>query len=178
MIRFDRLLALPLVLLAFGCAPKQVGALATTSGDLAAGAEDGAGLDGHGPITQAELDTLQANFLRVQFEFDKADLDAPSRDVLQANAEILMRHRDVRVRVEGHADHYGEDIYNLALGQRRADSVRRYLVDLGVQQAQLDTISFGEERPLVADGTTESEAVNRRAEFFVIVGGQTVRSSY
>ncbi len=180
MIRFTRgLFFLALISLAVGCAPKQTTGPATTSGDLS---NQNAELDGfgeHGPITEAELQTLRENFARVHFDFDKAELAQPSRDVLSANADILIRHPDVKVRVEGHADHYGSDIYNLALGQRRADAVKRYLTDLGVGTSQLDSISYGEERPLVAEAATkDKEVLNRRAEFLVIVGGESVESSY
>lgn len=180
MVRFIRpLLFLALVSLAVGCAPKQTVGPATTSGDLSnQSGLDGEGIGEPGPITQAELQTLRENFARVHFEFDRADLEEPSRAVLQANADILIRHPDVKVRVEGHADHYGSDIYNLALGQRRADAVKRYLTDLGVGARQLDAISYGEERPLVAEADQGKEAPNRRAEFLVIVGGETAQSSY
>lgn len=179
MIRFDRLsllalLTLPLLL---GCPPKQPVA-AATSGDLSASHADDAGFEEGAPITQEEIRTLQENFARVHFDFDRSDLDEATRGVLSANAEILMRHPSVEVRVEGHADRYGSDIYNLALGQRRADVVKRYLVDMGVADAQLGVISYGEERPLVDEGDAAKEAPNRRAEFLVVVGGDVVRSSY
>lgn len=180
MIRFDRLFLLGVLTLAFltGCPPKQPVA-ATTSGDLAAsGDDDGEGLASNTPITSEEIQTLQENFAKVHFGFDRSELDEATRAVLSANADILIRHPDVQVRIEGHADHYGSDLYNLALGQRRADVVTRYLVDLGVAPNQLAVISYGEERPLVGDGDAEAEAVNRRAEFLVVVGGEVVRSSY
>ncbi len=180
MIRFDRLplfalITLPLLM---GCPPKQPDALAT-SGDLTGTSDDdAAGIADNAPITQEEINTLQENFAKVHFEFDRSELDEPTRSVLAANAQILMAHRDVQVRVEGHADSYGSDIYNLALGQRRADSVLRYLTDLGVSAKQLDVISYGEERPLVDAGEQGKEAPNRRAEFLVVVGGEIARSSY
>jgi peptidoglycan-associated lipoprotein len=152
---------------------------ATTSGDLS---QDGSGTaDESGPatpITERELQTLRENFARVNFDFDRADLDLRSREVLTSNAKILNRHPEVKVQVEGHADHYGSDEYNLALGQRRADVVRQFLIDLGVSPAQLKVLSFGEERPLVAEADKDAEAPNRRAEFMVIVGGDVAESSY
>jgi len=164
-----------------GCPPDQA-KTAKTSGDLATEGpgDPGSELVGDSTITQRELDELRANFERVLFDFDSADLTEGSREILATNADILIRHPDVRVRVEGHADHWGSDIYNLALGQRRADVVRGYLVDLGVAQGQLDVISYGEERPLVGEADRTAEAPNRRAEFLVIVAGETVQvgSSY
>ena len=180
MIRFDRLplfalLALPLLM---GCPPKQPDALAT-SGDLSgSSADDGHGIADTGKITQEEINTLHENFSKVHFEFDRSELDDATRGVLSANAEILLRHRDVQVRVEGHADSYGSDIYNLALGQRRGDTVKGYLLDLGVPASQLSVISYGEERPLVDDMDRQKESPNRRAEFVVTAGSDKAASSY
>jgi peptidoglycan-associated lipoprotein len=162
-----------------GCPPKQP-EVAQTSGGLSAGAlagDDGSQTVGDSTITQWELDQLRANFGRVHFDFDSSVLEADSREILSNNADILVRHPDVRVRVEGHADHWGSDIYNLALGQRRADTVVMYLTDLGVTRGQLEVISYGEERPLVGDSDHAAEAPNRRAEFLVIVSGEGIVSS-
>ncbi len=130
------------------------------------------------PITEEELATLHANFNRVLFQYDSAELDEDSRKVLAANAEILLAHFDVSIQVEGHADHWGSDVYNLALGQRRAEAVRTYLTTYGVPMAQLRAISYGEERPLIGEGDRNTEAPNRRAEFLVIVGNNVANSSY
>jgi len=169
------------LILTSGCTANRA-ASATTSGDLSAqgGAQDGETDGSQNPITSEELETLRANFERVHFDFDRAELDSESREVLAANAAILLDHPDVRVRVEGHADHWGSDIYNLALGQSRAEVVRRYLSDLGVRDNQIEVISYGEERPLVGDADRTAEAPNRRAEFLVITGDDavTVESSY
>ncbi len=130
------------------------------------------------PITEEELAVLRANFQRVHFDFDAAQLDEPSRDLLAQNAEILIRNRAVTVRIEGHADHYGSDEYNLALGQRRAEAVRSYLTALGVPEDRLTLISYGELRPLVGDGDRSTQQPNRRAEFVVIDGSDVALSSY
>ena len=132
-------------------------------------------------ITHEDLQTLVSNFERVHFDYDMSELDSKSREVLAANAEILLAHPELKVKVEGHADHWGSDIYNLALGQKRAESVKAYLLNLGVLGEQLEVISFGEERPLTASqGDRAAEAPNRRAEFFVSVkkDGLNVGSSY
>jgi len=132
-------------------------------------------------ITAEELETLVKNFERVHFDFDKSELDEPSRAILAANAEILLAHPELQVKVEGHADRWGSDIYNLALGQKRAESVKSYLLNMGVLASQLKVISFGEERPLTGEGDRTAEAPNRRAEFFVTVKGADeleVGSSY
>jgi len=163
------LLALALSALT-GCPPKAV--VDTASGaqevDPAAVTTDESPFEGS-DLTGAELETLVANFERVHFAFDVAELDEGSREVLAANAEILLAHPELQVKVEGHADRWGSDIYNLALGQSRAESVKTYLLNMGVLASQLQVISFGEERPLTAEGDRDVEAPNRRAEFFVTV---------
>ena len=130
------------------------------------------------PITEEEMETLRANFRKVHFEYDKAVLTEDTRSALAENAELLLDHTDVTVQIEGHADHWGSDIYNLALGQRRGDAVKGFLLDLGVSSAQLTVISYGEERPLVGDADRAAEAPNRRAEFVVTAGTQKAASSY
>lgn len=105
----------------------------------------------------------RTGFGPVYFEFDSALLTAASRDEVAAAAAYLGRARD-RVRVEGHADERGTTEYNLALGQQRADAVAAYLRNLGVAADRIDTITYGEERPVV-DGDDEAAWVrNRRAE--------------
>lgn len=163
------LLALALSALT-GCPPKVAvdtasGAQETDADAVVAESNPFEGSD----LTSAELETLVANFERVQFSFDAADLDDPSREVLAANADILLAHPELQIKVEGHADRWGSDIYNLALGQSRAESVKTYLLNMGVLASQLQVISFGEERPLTAEGDRDVEAPNRRAEFFVTV---------
>ena len=130
------------------------------------------------PAIPAErLETLRDNFGRIHFEFDSDALTEESRDVLQANAVILRRHQGVRVTLEGHTDGFGTEEYNVALGERRARAARRYLVRLGVPEAQLAVVTFGKERPLVGPGSKDDEAPNRRAEFVVVAGGGEAGSS-
>ena len=179
MIRFDlrsTFLLVALLGLSAGCQGTKNQQVTATSGTTAASVEEEAVASA--PITEEEIETLKANFLRVHFEFDKAVLAEDARAALRENAEILLDHRDVEVRIEGHADHWGSDIYNLALGQRRAETVKNYLVDFGVLADQLSVISYGEERPLVGDSDRATEAPNRRAEFTVITGADKAESSY
>ena len=128
-------------------------------------------------ITAENLATLKRNFRRVNFEFDNAALGEESRALLEENAAILVDHPRVNVRIEGHTDSYGSEDYNLALGQRRAEAVRTYLIDLGVNPKQVALISFGKEKVLVPAGTKEQEALNRRAEFVVATGSDEAISS-
>jgi peptidoglycan-associated lipoprotein len=100
---------------------------------------------------------------RVHFAFDSAQLDAGARAALQEAATCLEQRRPVSVTVEGHTDERGTTAYNLALGNRRADSVRGYLKDLGVR-AGLTIISFGKELPLVSGAGEASWSQNRRTE--------------
>lgn len=121
--------------------------------------------------------TLQSNFQKVLFDFDKATLTPASRAALEANAQILIQYSEVEVLVEGHTDSFGSDEYNLALGERRAQSVHRYLLDMGVSASKLRLISYGKEKQVVAAGSKDSEAPNRRAEFVVLAGEDVAGSS-
>lgn len=104
----------------------------------------------------------------VTFEYMKADLTAPARTSLKKNAGvlkgILKAAPSVKVRVEGHCDDRGTLEYNMALSQRRAKVVRDYYATLGLSKSVLDTIPYGEERPLCTEATEECWARNRRGE--------------
>jgi peptidoglycan-associated lipoprotein len=102
---------------------------------------------------------------RVYFDFNEATLRADARDVLSRDADCLKQMKGKRVVVEGHCDERGTNEYNQHLGQRRAESVRRYLVNLGVDGGTLDTVSYGEEKPLCQEATEDCWRQNRRAEF-------------
>jgi peptidoglycan-associated lipoprotein len=99
------------------------------------------------------------------FDFDRSDLREDARGTLQGKAEALRQFPEVDVRIEGHADERGTIEYNLALGERRADSARRYLIDLGIDPDRLTTVSYGEERPMTPGSNEAAWADNRRDEF-------------
>jgi peptidoglycan-associated lipoprotein len=104
------------------------------------------------------------------FEYDSEQLTADAEDRLRTKAAILRANPTLQIRVEGHADERGSTEYNLALAQRRAESVRSFLGGYGIAANRVGTISYGKERPLV-EGTGESIwARNRRAEFVVTSG--------
>jgi peptidoglycan-associated lipoprotein len=103
----------------------------------------------------------------IYFDFDEADLKPEYRRVLETNADWLRRNPQARIQIEGHCDERGSVQYNLALGERRAESARRYLESLGIQSSRMQTISYGEERPAVQGSSEEAWARNRRAEFLV-----------
>jgi peptidoglycan-associated lipoprotein len=111
---------------------------------------------------------------KIYFEYDMAELSADARAALDAKVPILMANTGLRMRITGHADERGSDEYNLALGQRRAAAVKRYLTDRGVDESRIDLLSMGEERPEVTDGTEEAFRLNRRAEFVIVAGGDTL----
>jgi peptidoglycan-associated lipoprotein len=97
----------------------------------------------------------------IHFGFDQATIEPEDRATLEAHARWLKGHADVRIQISGHCDEAGSTEYNLALGERRADAVKKYLISLGVTEDRLSTISYGEELPLQG----AAQAQNRRAEF-------------
>lgn len=101
----------------------------------------------------------------VLFDFDKAVIRQSEHGKLAEVAKRLKEDGKRKVLVEGHCDQRGTSAYNLALGDRRAKAVKKYLVDLGVAAAQIQTTSFGKERPLCAETTEECYQRNRRAHF-------------
>jgi len=100
----------------------------------------------------------------VYFDFDKSDIRADSQSVVAAHAAYLAKNPAQKVRLEGHADERGSREYNIGLGERRAQAVRRALLLQGVAEAQLSTVSYGEERPAVAGSDEQAYALNRRVE--------------
>jgi len=98
----------------------------------------------------------------VHFEYDKYDIKDEDRGILQRQATWLQKYPSVRITVEGHCDERGTREYNLALGARRANAVKEYLVSLGVSSSRLDTISYGKERPTCTESDESCWAQNRR----------------
>ncbi len=109
---------------------------------------------------------------RVHFDFDKSDIRADAEPTLQRKVAVLREYPGISLRVEGHCDERGSVEYNRALGQRRAEAVRRYLMSYGIEARRFETISYGEERPLVDASNEEAWAQNRRAEFVVTDRGE------
>jgi peptidoglycan-associated lipoprotein len=105
----------------------------------------------------------------VYFDFDRAELRPDARERLAGNARFLEQRPELIVAIEGHADERGTNEYNLALGDRRAESTRSYLGSLGVEGERTKAVSYGEERPECTDSAEDCWWRNRRAEF-VIVG--------
>jgi peptidoglycan-associated lipoprotein len=110
----------------------------------------------------------------VFFQYDSDEIGGDAEQKLRLKAAVLAANPTVRLRIEGHADQRGSTEYNLALGQRRAEAVRAFLANYGIDPERFTTVSFGKERPLVEGGDEESFARNRRAEFGIAGGQVTV----
>ena len=103
----------------------------------------------------------------ILFSFDSSVLSDQAQQILNSKADYLRAKSGVTVTVEGHCDERGTEAYNVALGERRAESVKNFLVDLGISANRLKTISYGEERPIAMGQDEASWAKNRRAQFMV-----------
>lgn len=106
----------------------------------------------------------------IYFDFDRYDLRADAREVLKANADWLKRNASARIEIEGHCDERGTNEYNLALGAKRAQSAKDFLITLGISAERLSTISYGEEVPVCKENSEECWQRNRRARFVIIPG--------
>jgi len=114
------------------------------------------------------MESAASDLTRIHFDFDQFTLSPEARQTLAANATIIKAAPGLRVRIEGHCDERGSDEYNLALGERRAQAAKDYLVSLGVPTDRLELISYGEELPLDPASNEAAWAKNRRAEFKAI----------
>jgi peptidoglycan-associated lipoprotein len=112
---------------------------------------------------KAEIPTIELDL--IHFAFDQASLSSEAREMLAANAVVLKTNPELTINIEGHCDNRGSDEYNLALGERRAQAAKEYLVSLGVAADRLQVISYGEEQALDAANNVTAWAKNRRAEF-------------
>jgi peptidoglycan-associated lipoprotein len=104
----------------------------------------------------------------IYFDFDSSDIRADYADVIAAHGQFLTKNASVRVRLEGHTDERGSREYNIGLAERRAQTVRRALSLQGVQDAQITTVSYGEERPAAAGSDENAYSKNRRVEIVYI----------
>jgi len=170
---FRMLLAVAVVTLAVGttgCSKKTTGT--TTDPDVGGntgGSGDNSGnpsSGGGGTEGNPNGDTVR-DVNDIFFDYDDHTLSAEARSTLSGNANHLKEMSAMRLTIEGHCDERGTTEYNLALGQRRADAARSYLVDLGIDGSRLSTISYGEERPFAAGHDESSWSQNRRAHFRV-----------
>lgn len=176
---------LAVALLLTGCAKKKV--VATTGPDEAAANEAGQiqeeslgggapgdrlGRSRRGVSARAQAfgpEGIAFESEDVFFDYDQSTLTEGSRSLLQKKAGFLQKHPEVQITIEGHCDQRGSSDYNLGLGQKRADSVKNYLQDLGVAGNRLATVSYGKEQPLEAGEGEAAWARNRRAH--LVIGG-------
>ena len=98
------------------------------------------------------------------FDFDKSNIRDDQRGTINNNAQLLSKYQTVRILIEGNCDERGTNEYNQALGQRRADSARQYLIEYGIATNRISTVSYGEERPVDKGHDETAWAKNRRAE--------------
>jgi len=105
----------------------------------------------------------------IYFDFDKSNIRPDAREVLKANADYFLKNSSASIVVEGHCDERGTAEYNMALGQRRAQEAKKYLVNLGVKDSKMKTISYGKERPVDNGHDEKAWAKNRRAHFAVTI---------
>lgn len=116
-----------------------------------------------------DSDSNKAGKIRtVNFAYDSSVVDETAKEILQANSEYMKLNKPITVQIEGHCDEKGGRQYNLALGERRATSVRNYMRSLGINANRMKIISLGNEKPLVAGDGAHSRARNRRANFIIL----------
>ena len=128
------------------------------------------------PVAEPVAETLPADLAELNkkgylkdifFDYDLYDVRADQRDVMGVNAEWLKKWPTVKIQIEGHCDERGSNKYNMALGDKRANAARDYLVSLGIDASRVTTISYGEERPFVEGQSESAWSQNRRAHFVV-----------
>jgi len=117
-----------------------------------------------GPTPGSRADFLaQAGSDTVHFATDSSDIDSEAQSILAKQAQWLAKYPNVRVTIEGHCDERGTREYNLALGDRRDNSAKNFLVNAGVNAARISVVSYGKERPIATGSDEEALAQNRRA---------------
>ena len=134
---------------------------------FASGGGSGSGKDSG--IQESRLQSFEesSELKDIHFKFDKYDLDNNSRAILKRNADYLKHNPSLQIEVHGHCDERGTNNYNIALGERRAHSTKKYLVSQGVDSNRVHVISFGEEKPFCFDSNETCWYQNRRAHFMV-----------
>ena len=140
-----------------------------SSGSAASGSSDPLddGTWGAGePVPDSTMDNFgRVSELIIYFDYDKSDLRPEYADQLAGHAQRLKDNPDSQLRLEGHADERGSREYNIGLGERRSQAVRRMLLIQGASAGQISTVSFGEERPAMSGSTEQAYTKNRRVEF-------------
>lgn len=118
--------------------------------------------------TMGDSDSGKALGLQtINFAYDAYTLSSEAKEILKANAQIMKDKTSIKIQVEGHCDQRGGIQYNIALGEKRANSVRKFMQDSGIAKDRIEIISFGKEKPLDPSDTEAAHAKNRRANFVV-----------
>lgn len=129
-------------------------------------------LEAQAAIEKEEHEILEGRtsgpLLPIYFDFDKSNIRQDQRARIEKNAAYLKQNLDAKLRIEGNCDERGTSEYNMALGERRALSAKKYLVNLGVHEDRMHTISYGEEKPLLRGHDEYSWAQNRRDDFVLV----------
>ena len=116
-----------------------------------------------------EGEVLESKLLKdITFDFDKYDIRPQESSILKGNAALLAKYPNMKIQIEGHCDERGTIEYNLALGERRANSCKNYLISLGISKDRISTISYGKERPMDPGHTEEAWTKNRRAHTVIV----------
>jgi peptidoglycan-associated lipoprotein len=152
-----------------GCAEKKAVVTEGTAQEEAAPAQSAATTKEQSVKVEpaAAPETAETMVKDIFFEFDKSNISPDAREILKANADFLLKNGNSKVVIEGHCDERGTAEYNMALGQRRAQETKNYLVNLGIKEPRIKTISYGEERPFDPGHNEDAWAKNRRAHFVV-----------
>src|SRR5712691_10473092 len=111
----------------------------------------------------------------IHFDYDKAIIRGGDGAVLDQKVAILQANPALRIRISGHCDERGSDEYNLALGNRRATAAKQYVVSHGIDGSRIETVSYGEERPMASGHDEDAWAQNRRDEFEILSGGESLK---
>ena len=159
--------ALAAALTLAGCSKKTAGAGPTTNPDPNPPPPESPVESGSQETPTPDPGTTAGGINDVYFDYDDYNLSAEARSVLSGNAAQLKEMASMNYTIEGHCDERGTTEYNLALGQRRADAAKSYLVNLGIDASRLNTISYGEERPFESGHDESAWSKNRRAHFRV-----------
>ena len=112
---------------------------------------------------------LESKMLKdIHFDFDRYSIRIEEAEILKENSILMKKYPGMRFQIEGHCDERGTGEYNLALGERRANSAKKYLISLGIEPGRISTISYGEERPFDQEHNEEAWTKNRRAHFVIL----------
>jgi peptidoglycan-associated lipoprotein len=151
-----------------GCAKKPPEALPPAPGSFTEGGADAGSSGAILPGTQADFVARMRGQDTIYFDTDRFNIDSADAAALQQQAAWLRQYPQARATIEGHCDERGTREYNVALGERRANAAKNYLVSLGVEPARLTVVSYGKERPIALGSDESAWARNRRAVTLII----------